>query len=95
VVATAVNDVPQRARRHVQARRELLERHPRIMPSEYSGNLRSRQCSGPTVHRMPNCLRWARRLRGKVLQLISAGSIVRTPLRRPRQSRYSFLTFHC
>jgi len=29
------------------------------------------------------------------LHLIPAGSIVWTPLRRPRQSRCSFLTFHC
>src|SRR4051812_15974071 len=35
VAATAVNDLTQCARRHVQARREILERHPRIMPGEY------------------------------------------------------------
>ena len=95
VAATAVDDLPQRARRHVQARRELLERHPRIMPSEYSGDLRSRQRPGSAINRMSNCLRRTRRLCGKALHLIPAGSIVWTPLHRPRQSRCSFLTFHC
>ena len=94
VAATALDDLPQGAGGHSQARGELFECHARIMPGEYPGDLSPRQCARPPIYRMPNCRTLGGWLDRKALHLVLGDTSAFPPARCTRQSHGSFSKFH-